>query len=165
MPCLNFDSNSSLATGYNNLKYDINNWDPNIENWIEIVKDRNTFVSSERIRSKVLEAINDFFDPTKNELGMNLNFNTLYGTLLSISGVQQIRTGYRETGTSINTTTYFNGLSFAKWTPLIIGGRDVELIRGSVELKKFQFPTLINDDLNARVKIVAESFGQASIEY
>lgn len=165
VPCLNFNTNTSDLPSYDNLKYSIYDWDPNFENWLEIIKDKNTFVSAEKIRSEALTAIRDFFNPLTNELGQTINFNTLYSSLLSINGVQSVRTAYRENGAPNNSTIYFNGVSMAKWTPNVISGQDIELIKGTIELEKFQFPELLETSLNSRVKIVAESFGQGSIEY
>jgi hypothetical protein len=165
IPCLTFDTDPTIATGYDNLRYSITDWDPDIENWIEIIKDKNTFMSAEKIRSQVISTIKDFFAPTKNLIGGELNINTLYDLLQSISGVQQVRTAFKATSDPNSATQYLNSLSFAKWTPIIISGKDVEIVKGTVKLEDFQFPVLVESDLSSRIKIVAESFGQPSIEY
>ena len=163
-PCVTFANSASLPEDYDNLKYSITNWDPNIENWIEVIKDKNTFVSAQKIKSKVIKSVTDFFDPSINELGQALDLSVLHAELSSIEGVKAVRTAYKPTSGAETDRRYFNGLSFANWTSLIIEGKDVGISKGLVELEKFQFPTLA-DDLESRVKIVSESFGQASIEY
>jgi len=150
---------------HTNNSYSVDDWDPNFENWIEIIKDQNTFISVEKIRSQALNQITNFFNPLVNKLGTEINFNTLYTNLASISGVKEVRTAYRATGTPVSETQYFNGISFAKWTPIPINGADVDIIRGTIKLEDFQFPNLIETNLNDRIKILSESFGQASIEY
>ena len=165
VPCLSFVSNDSQATNYDNLKYDLQDWDTNYENWIEIHKDIDATVSVEKIRAQALREIRLFFDPLYNVIGQEVNLNTLYTTLLSINGVKQVRTAYKPNGGSIDDITYYNGLSFAYWTPLIIGGKDVDIARGILSLEDFQFPVLLSDNLENRLKVVSEAYNQTSIEY
>lgn len=165
VPCLNFNTNQNLPIGYTNLKYDINDWDTNYENWIEIHKDIDSTVSTEKIRSIALREIKKFFNPLYNTIGIELNLNNLYTRLLSISGVKQVRTAYKPTSGGSDDIIYYNGLSFAKWTPLIVGGKDVDIARGILKLENFQFPVLLEENLESRVKVVSESFNQTSIEY
>ena len=165
IPCLNFNADDEQPVGYDNLRYSLDDWDPNNENWIEIIKDQNTFISVEKIRSQAYNQIIDFFNPVTNELGGEINFNTLYTNLSSISGVKQVRTAFRAVGAPVSETQYFNGISFANWTPIPIAGKDVDITRGTIQLEDFQFPYLIETNLNDKIKILSESFGQASIEY
>ena len=159
VPCLNFNTSDSLPANYDNLKYDINDWDPNYENWIEIRKDIDSFISVEKIRSVALKELKKFFNPLYNKLGDTVNIDDLYTILSSIDGVKEVRTAYRATDASNN------GLSFATWTPLIIGGKDVSLVNGKFTLEEFHFPELLLDGLESRIKVVSESFNQTSIEF
>ncbi len=46
VPCLNFVGSSNGLQTHDNLVYDIQDWDPDFENWVEIIKDKNAFVSA-----------------------------------------------------------------------------------------------------------------------
>lgn len=165
VPCLNFNQSQNQPVGYNNLKYDINDWDTDFENWIEIHKDIDSTISVEKIRSIALREIRRFFDPLYNKIGIELNLNTLYTNLLSISGVKQVRTAYKPVSGGTDDIIYYNGLSFATWTPLIISGQDVDIAKGIVKLEDFQFPTLLEENLESRIRVVSEAYNQTSIEY
>jgi len=165
VPCLNFNDSDSLPVGYDNLKYDINDWDTDFENWIEIHKDIDSFVSVEKIRSVALTSLKKFFNPLYNKIGDNINIDELYTILSSINGVKQVRTAYKPVDGSVNDIQYYNGLSFATWTPLIIGGKDMELVNGKFQLEDFQFPVLLSDNLESRIKVVSESYNQTSVEF
>jgi hypothetical protein len=165
VPCLNFNTSDSQPVGYTNLKYDIDNWDPNYENWLEIIKDPNVNVSSSRLKTEAVSLIYDFFDPLLNMMGQQVDLGTLYTSLISITGVKDVRTAYLANGDSNTNTQYFNGISFAMWTETLISGKDVDTLRGTVTLKKFQFPVLYTFSLENRIKIVSESFGVPFIEY
>ena len=163
VPCLTATDNGNL--NLTTLKYSISNWDANYENWLEIVKTKDSYISAEKIRSNVINTIKTFFRPDLNELGSKLDINNLYTQLLSIDGVNLVRMAYRPVGTNEGDTVYYNGISFAKWTPLLVAGADVEIIKGSYKLETFQFPILLEENLSSRIKIVAESFGQSSVEF
>lgn len=145
--------------------YDIDNFDPNIENWIEILKDKNSFVSADQIKKLAINIIRDFFDPEKNKLGINLNLNELYNKLNALDGVQSVTTAYKKANDPTFSTQYFNGLSFAIWSKQMINGADLNTYSGNIQLQPFQFPVLLDSDLENRVKVVFETFGQPSIEY
>ena len=145
--------------------YDIDNFDPNIENWIEILKDKNSFVSAEQIKKLAINIIRDFFDPNKNTLGSNLNINELYNRLNAIDGIQSVYTVYKKTDEPSFSAQYFNGLSFAIWSKQMINGADLNTYSGNIQLQPFQFPVLLDSDLENRIKVVFETFGQPSIEY
>jgi hypothetical protein len=68
-------------------------------------------------------------------------------------------------GHSTGNSEYFNGLRFAYWTKEILNGSDLTISSGNVELEKFQFPTLLDVDLEKRVKVVFDTSGQPSIEF
>lgn len=163
VPCLNFSADN--IPSYDNNIYDFTNWDSNFENWIEIIKTKDSYISAEKIRSQVIIKLKNFFDPSVNEIGGVLNLNTLYSNLLSTDGVKTIRMAYKPTGGTESDTIYYNGMSFAKWTPVIIEGRDIDIVKGTIQLESFQFPYLLESNLNSRIKIFTESFNQTSIEF
>jgi hypothetical protein len=168
-----------------NNNYDINNWDPFVENFIEVKKDKNSFITIEKVRDKVINAINEFFNPDFNKIGQNVDLRELQNTILSIDGVDTVRTGYRPVKRDNNgdvitdsggnpvyaqceDTQYFDGLSFATWTATLVRGRDLNIINGNIKLRNFQFPKLLDAqflNLDERVKVVFEAFGSPSVEY
>jgi hypothetical protein len=145
--------------------YSIDSFDPNIENWIEILKDKNNYVSAEKIKKLAIDTIRNFFDPEKVHMGDNLNINELYNRLNAIDGVKSISTVYKKSNDANFNAQYFNGLSFAIWSKQCINGADLNTYSGNIQLQPFQFPVLIDTDLENRVKVVFETFGQPSIEY
>lgn len=164
-PSLNFNESEDLPIGYNNNRYDFKDWDPNIENWIEIKQDKNAYISAEKIKAQVVNSITSFFDNEINSMGMKVDISELYGILMKIPGVSEIKTAFRVHESLPSSTVYFNGLSFAKWTMSIIEGKDLEMTRGVTQLEEFQFPILHKLNLAKRIKIVSESLGQATVEY
>jgi hypothetical protein len=154
-----------LVPGLIYNEYELNNWDPDFENWIEILKDKNSIISAEKIKSLVVSEIEKFFDPEKMELGHKIDLGKLSMNLLNVDGIKSIKTAFKDKDDPINTTSYINGLSFLGWTPAIINGEDLEQISGAIDLEKFQFPVLLKKDLSKRIKVVFETLGQPSIEY
>jgi hypothetical protein len=149
-----------------NNGYDIDNWDPNIENWIEILKDKNSLIPSEKIRENALQILTNFFDSNKLYVGQTIDLNGLHNQLRNIEGVKKVSTVYREGGfDSGNATTSADGIRMAYWTKALVNGADLSLVSGNIDLLDFQFAVLKTDDISSRVKIVFESFGQPSVEY
>lgn len=158
IPCYkNTDSN-----GVN--KYLLDNWDPNMENWIEILKDKNSFVPAEKIKKAAIDTIKNYFKAENQYLGTTVDFDALYASLMAINGVKSVKMAYRVTGAADNTTQYFNGISFAVWTKKIINGADLTIVSSNKKLEDFQFPVLV-DDLDTRIKLTYDSIGQRSVEY
>jgi hypothetical protein len=149
-----------------NNGYDIDNWDPDIENWIEILKDKNSLIPSEKIRENALQILTNFFDSNKLYVGQTIDLNDLHNQLRNIEGVKKVSTVYREGGfDSGNATTSADGIRMAYWTKALVNGADLSLVSGNIDLLDFQFAVLKTDDISSRVKIVFESFGQPSVEY
>lgn len=153
--------------------YNIFNWDPkditngiDHENKIQLVRDRNTMITVERIKQKAVSIIQDFFATANNKLGQTLNINNLYNSLSSINGVKQVRTKYLANGSAASSAEYYDGLSFAIWTQHIIEGADLTTISGSYKLKSFQFPFLLDaNNIANRIEVASDSFSVADIEY
>lgn len=160
-----------LVPGYKYLnddgtnRYSFTNWDPNIENWIEILKDKNSFVPIEKVKKDVVDTIREFFKPENIKLGVTLNVDDLTNRILSISGVQSIKTVFNKYGDPAYNAKYINGISFAGWTYKIIGGADITIYSSNIKIRDFQFPVLLDSDLENRIKITYESLGQPSVEY
>lgn len=146
--------------------YNIFNWDPNNENKIELIRDRNTFITVERIKQRALNVIRNFFSLENNKLGQSININNLYSSLMAIDGVKEVRTSYLPNGAPSSQTQYFDGLSFGIWTPHILKGADIQKISGSYKIKDFQFPNLLDSNaLGNRVSVIADSFSIPEVEY
>lgn len=141
-----------VPCAYDNF-YDIANWDPNNENYIEIQLNTTTVESPQRIRSKVNNLITNYFANKNQKIGNIIDFDKLHGEILSIDGVERIRTVYRNGGTVIAV----NGLRFAKWSSTILEGDDKELTTGTDKLEEFQFPQLLETSLKDRIKVISES--------
>lgn len=168
-----------------NNDYDINNWDPYVENFLEVKKDKNSFITVEKVRDKVINVINEFFDATLNKVGQNVDLRDLQASILAIDGVDTVRTGYRPVKRDGNgdvikdsegnpvfvpceDTRYFDGLSFGAWTPTLVRGKDLQIVNGNLKLRNFQFPKLLDATflkIDERVKVVFEAFGSPSVEY
>ena len=149
--------------GSGNLLYDLTDWDPDNEQWIEIRKDQNSFVSAEKLKRQVRDAVVSFFSGEDVGLGKTLDLDKLSSTISSITGVKEIRTAYRRSGSAAQDTEYFYGLSFVAWTPLLISGSDISIVRSRTKLEQFQFPVIGPDDIIDKIKVVSESFGQPSV--
>ena len=145
-----------------------NGWDPDVENFIEIVKDNTSVVTPEKVKSDVINSIRDFFKPKNNTIGGIVDLRELHNNLLNIEGVSVVKTVFEKTVNDAKTRFDFNGLSFAAWTQELAGGEDKFVFNGNIDLKNFQFPRLAVDDnlqIEKRVKVVFESFGSPSVEY
>jgi hypothetical protein len=147
-------------------------WDPCIENWIEVERDKNSIVSAERIKQDVIEIIRNFFDPEITSIGATVDLRQLQQNIEGIEGVSRVRTAFLSKADQeknrCDKTEYFNGLSFATWTSKVISGADLKIFAGNEKVEDFQFPELLDEaqlKLEARVKIVFDALGNPSIEY
>ena len=148
----------------NDPGYNISDWDPNFENYIEVELNPSTLEAPQRIKNKVNSFIISFFSTENQRLGVTVNFDSLYNALISIDGVKNIRTVYKATGS--NNVIYYNGLKFAKWTPNILNGADRELVTGNYKLEEFMYPRLTESSMNNRIKIITQSaYGVNEVEY
>ncbi len=168
-----------------NNNYDINDWDSLVENFLEVKKDKNSFIGTEKVRDEVVTVINTFFKPSTLKVGQNVDIRELQTQILAVNGVDTVRTAFRPAqrdndgnvlsnpdGTILfvpcEDTKYFDGLSFAIFTGTLVRGKDVEIINGNIKLRNFQFPKLLDSQflkLDDRLKVVFEAFGSPSIEY
>lgn len=151
-----------------NNHYDITGWDPEIENYIELRYDNYSKIPQSKVKSQVVNEIIRYFTISNNSLGQVMDFTYLHNKLLAIEGVANIYTVYApDAPEDYSTARFFNGLSFASWTPKLIEGMDREIVSSVVRLKNFQFPFLLSDeeDLNKRVRLVFESHQLPRVEY
>ena len=141
-----------VPCAYDNY-YDIANWDPNNENYIEIELTSTTVESPQRIRNKVNNIIIDYFSEKNQKIGSLINIDKLHNDILTLEGVSRIRTIFNGDDNIISV----NGLSFAKWSSNIMKGEDRKLVSGTTQLEKFMFPKLLESSLVDRIKVITES--------
>lgn len=155
-----------------NNSYTIDEWDPCVENWIEIEKDPNSIISADRIKQTALAVYRDFFSDDKLKIGATLTLSDLQTQLESIEGVKSIKTIYLskedQDNEDFQNKQQFNGLKFASWTVDFVSGADLEFVSGSKTINNFQFIQSLNDDdlqLEKRIKVKYSTVGGQYIEY
>jgi hypothetical protein len=100
---------------------------------LEIVRKKDIVVNKDIIKKHVTTAILNFFDSSNNQLGETIDLTQLTLDILSIEGVNSLRT----VNTEENST--FHGLSFITWNPLF-EAVDVSIVNQSITLPYFKFP-------------------------
>lgn len=129
------------------------------DNWLEITISNNALYSNSVIQSYVEQIITDFFDQTKQHLGENVDYNQLLSQILSINGVERVRTVYYpQSGSEYKTPIIRNGISFATWSSSIIDiGDDLDVSTANRTLEAFQFPVLNDSNLINKIKVIKSS--------
>ena len=136
-------------------------FDSNIENWLEVIINSNYLYASNSLQSQIANIIRQFFDPVKQKLGQQVDVNSLLADILSINGVQNVRTVYQ--ATSADSTTYVPpvikpGICFASWSASYIeAGDDLEVTNSTRKLEDFQFPVLNENNIENHIKIIKSS--------
>lgn len=136
-------------------------FDANVENWLEVTINSNYLYAANSLQSQIANIIRTFFDPMKQKLGQNVDVNSLLAEILSINGVQNVRTVYQ--ATSDSDATYVPpaikpGICFASWSASYIeAGDDLEIANSTRKLEDFQFPTLLENDIENHIKIIKSS--------
>jgi len=154
------------VTPYYDGSYDLLDFDADHENTIEIVRDRNTMITVERIKQRVVQTIQDFFGVDNNVLGGTINIDTLYNSIMAIDGVKEVRTKYKLTGAAESTAVRFDGLSFAIWSQHLIQGADFTRISGNWKIKSFQFPFLLDSvNFSNKIEVLNDNYNISEIEY
>jgi hypothetical protein len=115
-----------------------------------ITRQSNNKTSRDKIKKQVYLTITDFLNPKNVKLGFNLDMNGLASKILSIDGVNNIRTVNNSDG------SYIHGLSFVMWNPMF-EGVDERLVTQTLSLPFFKFPYLYrpNDIIN-RIEVIDE---------
>jgi len=145
--------------------YSISDFDPEFENFIEILVDENALVSPEVVRSRVCNTISQFFMSGNNQIGQVMDFDRLHNDIFSITGVKRIRTIYQPKNPT-KTLVIKNGFHFIAWSSEIVNGADEDIVSGNYQLESFMFPQYLEPDVSARVKVITDSIvGLTSVEY
>lgn len=156
MPCANTVTTSAYL--------DQDSFDSEIENYIEVEADNSTLVSYEVIKTTMVDIITDYFSADNQQLGATIDLSYLYGKLLSIRGINRIRTVYDN---SSDNPTSIDGLSFAKWSGSVIEpSDDLTTSNSSFTLECFQFPQLYTTELLSYIKVIVANVSQTHrVEY
>lgn len=115
---------------------------------LQIVKSTNIIRNSDSIREETYNAILDYFNNNNITLGQEIDVSGLLSSLLSISGVDSIRTHRRDTDTSVS------GISLMIWNP-VYDDIDINIYNQNVQLPYYKFPYFFNDQtLLSRIDVV-----------
>lgn len=98
-----------------------------------VYRDSSVRVSEQSLKSKIIDVITAFFDPSNNELGQKLEMNTLMANILDIKGITSIKT------LNVDENSYFEGVSFLSWNP-IYENSDLSIVNKTTSLPYFKFP-------------------------
>ncbi len=164
-PCL-VDNNYTIAE-FNDISENGTGYP---ENMFIIYRDRNTLITEASIIDKVESIIKDYFSIYNTQLGMVVNPSVIHDRIMAVTGIKDIKTRFwttkdRELG-DISKQHWYDGLSFACWTPAIIEGADLSIVSGPLSLKNFQFPIIKDKDfIKSYIEVVSSKYTIAEIEY
>ena len=120
------------------------------ETSLYIVREINNKVNKDTLKSRAGNLIKEFFDPSKNNLEQELNFNELTNNILSIEGVKRIFTRNDTNSSSIDT------VSFLSFNP-VYETSDISLVNQNITLPYFKFPYLYSPlSISNRIKVIDE---------
>jgi hypothetical protein len=98
-----------------------------------IYREKNDKTNKSTLKSRVVDILLSYFNPTNIKLGQTINMSELTSSILSLPGVRNIKT--------VNNAEniFFEGLSFISWNPMF-EGVDESLINQTVTLPYFKYP-------------------------
>lgn len=115
---------------------------------LQIVKSTNIIRNSDSIREDVYNIIVNYFNNNNITLGQEIDVNALLAGLLSISGVESVKTYRSDTNTSVA------GLSLLMWNP-VYDTMDINIYNQNIQLPYYKFPYFYNDQtLLSRIDVV-----------
>jgi hypothetical protein len=115
-----------------------------------ITKNTNDNINKETIKSNVVNAILNYFDPKNIILGQILDISDITSKISKIAGVKKIRT-YNEIE-----KIYFDGISFIMWNPLF-DDVDESIINQTITLPYYKFPYIYNPlTISSRIQVIDE---------
>lgn len=147
----------------NYIKGDINSSNIYNENYIEITIADEIIYANSSIQNQIKTIIYNFFRSENFKLGQYVDFNDLQNQILSINGVNRIRTIFKPIDNKMQTVVR-NGLSFASWTddPILqirnrTEGIDLDISSAGRTLEQFQFPQFVTSINNINVVVIKRS--------
>lgn len=115
---------------------------------LQIVKSTNIIRNSDSIRQDVYKLIVDYFNNNNVTLGQEIDISSILANLLSISGVEAVRTYRSDTNTSVS------GLSLLIWNP-VYSNLDINIYNQNIQLPYYKFPYYYNDQtLLSKIDVV-----------
>jgi hypothetical protein len=161
-----------IAPAIVNNGYSIEDWDPCVENWIELEKDPNSVISADRIKQRGIDVFEKFFSSDALNIGEAIDISTLQTQLESIDGVKSVKTVFLSKEDSDNGDCHkrqvYLGLKMFSWTKQYINGVDIDSFSGVKPINSFQYPQILDTDalqLNKRIKVSFSTIGGQLIEY
>lgn len=98
-----------------------------------ITRESNNRINKTTLKQRVNDLIIDFFSPSNNTLGGNIELSALTNSIISLEGVKSVQTR------NLNDGITFNGVSFLAWNP-IYADSDSEIFNQSKALPFYKFP-------------------------
>jgi hypothetical protein len=121
-----------------------------------LIKKGRTYIQDDRIISTIADIICKFFE-SKDKFGEVINLSELNDQIMNLGYIESIKT-VNDSGNSPHQTSYVNGLSFAAFTPSIIGCDDFEVFTQYIPLERFQYAKLLNPDkIKNLIKITSDN--------
>lgn len=134
------DAMTCVFAPYAGGSFSVTNWDTYKTNRIVVVKDQSSLVSNDRVKENVVNAIVSFFGNDVQRIGGTVDIAKLYSDIISMDGVKDVYTAYVVGGMEKKKV---DGLSFARWTPLIIKGVDRSVsVNSPIKMMNFQYAAL-----------------------
>jgi hypothetical protein len=117
---------------------------------IQLVKSANVIINSDSIRESAYNIILDYFNNNNVTLGQEIDVNEIHSRLLSIAGVDSVRT-YRT-----DADIYVAGVSLIVWNP-IYSQQDINIYNQNIQLPYYKFPYFYDEQtLLSRISVVTD---------
>ena len=163
---VNFDICANMDPDDVKLRYiqEGDTFDSGYESFVEVTLDNSKILAAESIRQAVYDAIVEYFDVTRCELGQVVQSARILDRIYAINGVKNVRTVF-QTDDQMRAVT---GLSMASWSPVLAplseydtGYDDLQIGDSARKLEDFQFPVFVGrDTLLGRIKIITKQLTQ-----
>lgn len=118
---------------------------------IEITKSTGVIRNSDSIKQDVSNVFVNYFNSNNCSLGQEIEIDKLLSDILSISGVQSVRT----TRTDLNASVA--GISLMVWNPVYVN-QDMNVYNQNIQLPYYKFPYFFNElTLLSRISVIEGS--------
>lgn len=140
-------------------------FDEDCESFIEVTLDDNALYVNTAIQQKIYDIIIEKFNVNRCRLGQCVDYSEILQEIYGIAGIQRVRTVFQPEDQT--QAVYFDGLSFASWSPVLddkvdensqFVGIDLEVSNGSRQMQEFQFPRFVGASrLKQRINVIKRS--------
>jgi hypothetical protein len=115
---------------------------------LQLLRSQTNKINRETLKNQVKDIILDFFKPSNNKLGQKLDLSRLTSDILSVEGIEGVRT--------VNGNEIFNGVSFISWNPLYEES-DVSYVSQTTTLPFFKFPYFFSpESITNKITVIDE---------